>query len=54
MQFAPRQYPSTPRDCKPRACGDAQLVIGPDAQGGTTAILNLPARRSLAEGTLHA
>jgi two-component system, LytTR family, sensor kinase len=34
--------------------GDARLVIGPDAQGGTTAILNLPARRSLAEGTLHA
>jgi hypothetical protein len=33
---------------------DAQLVIGPDAQGGTTAILNLPARRSLAEGTVHA
>lgn len=34
--------------------GDAQLVIGPDAQGGTTATLNLPARRSLAEGTPHA
>jgi LytS/YehU family sensor histidine kinase len=34
--------------------GDAQLVIGPDAQGGTTATLNLPARRSIAEGTLRA
>ena len=32
---------------------DAQLVIGPDAQGGTTATLDLPARRSPAAGSQH-
>jgi sensor histidine kinase YesM len=32
---------------------DAQLVIGPDAQGGSTATLNLPARRNAAAGALH-
>jgi LytS/YehU family sensor histidine kinase len=29
---------------------DAQLVIGPDVQGGTTATLDLPARRSVPTG----
>jgi hypothetical protein len=32
---------------------DAQLVVGPDEQGGTVATLDLPARRSAAAGEAH-
>jgi LytS/YehU family sensor histidine kinase len=32
---------------------DARLVIGPDVQGGTTATLDLPARRGAVAGALH-